>query len=1158
MSSAPSSTVETFIARWQGREGGQERANYALFLSELCDVLGVPRPDPAGATTELNDYVLERVVREPNGDGTYANRRIDLYRRGAFILEAKQSRLKGGPKEIAGQTDLFGNETISTAPRGRRGAERSWDVLMLNARRQAEGYARALPADHPWPPFILVCDVGNVIEVFADFSGQGRNYSQFPDRQGFRIYLEDLRRPEVCERLRTIWLDALALDPARQSSRVTREVAQRLAAVSRSLEGRHEPEQVAMFLMRCLFTMFAEDVELLPERSFRDLLARCEAEPAKLQPVVGQLWEAMDTGGFAYGIEATVRRFNGEFFKRREVLQLGKKEITYLREAAEANWREVEPAIFGTLLEQALSDRERAKLGAHYTPRAYVERLVVATVIEPLRADWATVLSTAERQKAEGRALDAIATVRAFHDRLCATRVLDPACGTGNFLYVALELVKRLEGEVLEALANLGGQEALSGLEGSTVDPHQFLGLELNPRAAAIAELVLWIGYLQWHFRTRGGAPSDPILKAFRNIRGSFDAVLASEAVLARDEAGKSLTRPGPDGTRAAVYLYRNPRAPEWPAADFIVGNPPFIGASYLRSTLGDAYVEALWAAHPRMNESADFVMFWWDRAAELLTRKGTPLRRFGFVTTNSISQVFQRRVMERHFKAKRPISLVMAVADHPWTKATKDAAAVRIAMTVAEAGTRDGVLREVTREAGLDTDQPIIELDERVGTINSDLTVGVDVTAVPKLLANQGICHDGVKLHGAGFIVTTDKAAALGLGRRPGLEHHIRPYRNGRDLTARPRGLLVIDLFGLSAEDVRSRYPEVYQHVLTAVKPGREEQFTRSPTKDAEAYVRLWWIFGKPRQELRPALDGLTRYVATVDTARHRIFQFVPTNVICDDKVVLIASQDAFHLGVLSSHIHMTWALRAGGWLGVGNDAVYVKSRVFDPFPFPLVTPAQADRIRKAAEALDAHRKERQTLHPGVTLTDTYNVLTKLRTGATVASLDGEDRAIFDAALVLVLRELHDEIDAAVAEAYGWPLDLADDDLLSRLVALNKVRAAEEARGVVQWVRTTYQVPRLGIPALKTGDQIEAVLVSVDGTAGKPSFPTDDVAQTAVVMAALIEASGPIDTATIASGFRKSRRLEERVEAVLAALSRLGFVATADGGRSYSLRRAA
>jgi hypothetical protein len=1143
--------VETFIARWQGREGGQERANYALFLSELCDVLEVPRPDPAGATTELNDYVLERVVRESVGDGTYTNRRIDLYRRGTFILEAKQSRLKGGPKEVAGQTDLFGNEVASATPRGRRGAERAWDVLMLNARRQAEGYARSLPTDHPWPPFILVCDVGNVIEVFSDFSGQGRNYSQFPDRQGFRIYLEDLRRPEARERLRNIWLDPLSLDPARHSSRVTREVARRLASVSRTLEGRYKPEDVAMFLMRCLFTMFAEDVELLPEHSFRDLLARCETDPALFQHMVGQLWEVMDTGGYAYGIAASVRRFNGEFFKRREVLQLGKEEIKNLREAADADWREVEPAIFGTLLEQALSDRERSKLGAHYTPRAYVERLVIATVIEPLRVDWATVLSTAERQKAEGRARDAITTVRTFHDRLCTTRVLDPACGTGNFLYVALELVKRLEGEVLEALADLGGQEALSGLEGSTVDPHQFIGLELNPRAAAIAELVLWIGYLQWHFRTRGGAPSDPILKAFRNVRGSFDAVLASEVELVRDERGQPLTRLGSDGTPQPVTLYRNPRRPDWPAAEFIVGNPPFIGGKDLRARLGDAYTEALWAAHPHMNESADFVMFWWDRSAELLTRKGTTLRRFGFVTTNSISQVFQRRVMERYLKAKRPVSLVKAIPDHPWTKATRDAAAVRIAMTVVEAGTKDGMLQEVIHEKGLDTDQPTVELDEHVGIINSDLTVGVDLSTTKSLRSNEGLSSRGMSLHGSGFIVTPEKAAALGIGWRHGLERHIRPYRNGRDLTARPRGVMVIDLFGLAAEEVRSRFPEVYQHVLTTVKPERD-------INNRETYRANWWVFGEPRRELRPALEGLPRCVVTVETMRHRVFQFLDASILPDNKLVAMATDDAYHLGVLSSRIHVTWAVRAGGWLGVGNDSVYVKSRCFDPFPFPLATAAQCERIRKAAEHLDAHRKCRQLLHPKVSLTDAYNLLSKLRIGTTVTSLDEDDRAILDAALVLVLRELHDELDAAVADAYGWPADLADDDILTRLVSLNKVRAAEEARGQVHWLRPMFQVRNFGSLTQQAEEQIEANLVSADSATGKPSFPTDDVAQTAAVMAALIGASGPTGTASIASGFRKSRRLEERVEAVLSALARLGFVTSADGGRSFSLRGAA
>jgi len=724
---------------------------------------------------------------------------------------------------------------------------------MRNARSQAEGYARALPVDHGWPPFILVCDVGHVIEVYADFSGQGKNYAQFPDRQSYRIYLEDLRQPEIRDRLAAIWTDPLSLDPTRVSARVTRDIAERLAVVSKALEKQGlNPEYVAMFLMRCLFTMFASNVDLLPRHAFRDGLILCEAHPKNLPYKIGQLWEAMDTGGFAHALEMQVPRFNGEFFKNRAVIALGLAEIGELRRAAEADWSAVDPSIFGALLEQALDAKERRRRGVHYTPRAYVERLVIATVMESLRNDWTAALSTASRQRAANRPKDAVKTILSFHDQLCSTRILDPACGTGNFLYVSLELLKRLEGEVLEALAELGGQETL-GLDRQTVDPHQFLGLEINPRAAAIAELVLWIGYLQWHFRTKGGMPREPILRPFQNIRVE-NAVLQADPVLVRDKSGAPKVRHDADGAEAAIHTYNNPRQPHWPQAEFIVGNPPFIGGKDLRSRLGDEPTEALWAAHPDMNESADFVMYWWAHAARLLTAQDTILRRFGLVTTNSITQVFQRRVMERHLTAKSPISLVMAIADHPWTKATRDAAAVWIAMTVAEVGKTEGALWEVMREAGLDTDAPQIEFATVAGAINADLTVGADVSECRPLIANEGLSSRSVSLHGAGFIVSPEHAEHLGLGRRPGLEKHIRMYRNGPDLTARPRNALAIDLFGLDSDTVRGRFPKVYQHVMTTVKPERNGN-------NRVSYRENWLIFGEPRRELRPALDGLHRY---------------------------------------------------------------------------------------------------------------------------------------------------------------------------------------------------------------------------------------------------------------------------------------------------------
>ena len=951
--------VEAFIARWQGRHGGQERANYAMFLTELCAVLDVPPPDPAG-NPDSNDYVFERVVKEPGRDGTIASRRIDLYKRDAFVLEAKQSRqARGGDKEV------FGTPAPSEPLRGRRSADRGWDVLMLNARAQAEDYVRLLPAGHEPTPFVIVCDVCHCFEIYANFRRDGKAFDQFPDRQSFRIYLEDLRDPQARARLKTIWTQPLALDPASRSARVTRQIAERLASVSKALErDGHPAEAVAMFLMRCLFTMFAEDVGLLPEKSFKQVLEDCENDPATFQPVVGQLWEAMDLGGFAHAIRKKVARFNGEFFRHRAVLPLGRAEIAELREAASHNWREVDPSIFGTMLEQALDPRERRKLGAHYTPRAYVERLVVATVIDPLRAEWRVVLNAIELKKGEIAALgpqdpareglfrEARGRAVAFHGKLCATRVLDPACGTGNFLYVALELMKRLEGEVIDVVEALGGQAEPVWLARQNVDPHQFLGLEINPRAAAIAELVLWIGFLQWHFRTRADMPPEPILQAFRNIEVR-DAVLAANVELARDAAGKPVAA----NAGREMLAYKNPRRPEWPVAEYIVGNPPFIGGKDIRERMGVAYAGALWAAHPDMNDSADFVMYWWDRAAELLTRKDSVLKRFGFVTTNSISQVFQRRVMERHFSAKTPVSLLMAIPDHPWTRISADSAAVRIAMTVVQAGKGEGVLREVVREEGLESDAPLVEFSENLGVINPDLTVGVDVTTAVALKANEALCSPGVKLHGAGFIVSPEKAVELGLGRRPGLEQHIRHYRNGRDLTARARGVMVIDLFGLEIAEVRQSFPEVYQHLALTVKPERDGN-------NRASYRDNWWIFGEPRRDLRPALAHLPRYIATVETAKHRIFQFMDAGILPDNKLIAIGLADGFELGVLSSTIHATWAIRAGGWLGQGNDPVYVKTRCFDPFPFPAASEPQKARIRAIAEDIDAHRKRVLAAH--------------------------------------------------------------------------------------------------------------------------------------------------------------------------------------------------
>ncbi|MVA81315.1 class I SAM-dependent DNA methyltransferase [Agrobacterium vitis] len=1126
--------VEAFIQRWQGQDGGQERANYALFLTELCDLLGLPHADPASAAHENNDYVFERAVKEVARDGSSSQKRIDLYKRNCFVLEAKQSRFSG-EKKLENAPALPG---LEAAPRGKRAsANRAWDVLMLNARTQAENYVRLLPTSHEPPPFVLVCDVGHCIEIYANFRRDGKAYDQFPDRRSFRIYLEDLRDEEVRARLIAIWTDPLALDPSRHAAKVTREIASRIAKVSQALEqAGYATEEVAMFLMRVLFTMFAEDVELLPKDSFKDLLKDCAEKPEIFPGMMEDLWKAMDEGGFTATIRHKVKRFNGEFFKNRRALKLEKQEIGELAAAASYDWKDVEPAIFGAFLEQALDPTDRRKLGAHYTPRAYVERLVIATVIDPLQEEWNNTLATVERQKAEGKNEAAIKTVQAFHDKLCDIRVLDPACGTGNFLYVSLELMKRLEGKVLDALVNLGGQEGLA-LESHTVDPHQFLGLELNPRAAAIAELVLWIGHLQWHFRNRGVAPSEPILKAFKNIQ-HMDAVLKWDGYPhVRVENGEE--------------IYPNPRRPDWPKADYIVGNPPFVGGKDIRARMGGAYAQALWKAHKHMNESADFVMYWWDRSAEILLKAKSPLKRFGFVTTNSISQVFQRRVMEPHLNTKKPLSLIMAIPDHPWTKVTKDSAAVRIAMTVAQAGKHDGLLMDVTAEEAVETDSPVILFEEKRGRINADLTVGVDVASVAPMKANEGLSSKGMMLVGLGFLITPNEANLLGLGSIDGVDDVIKDYRNGKDITSRSRNLKVIDLDGFSHDQVREKFPRIYQHLLEKVKPERD--------KNPEDSRRLnWWLFGRRNTDTRGFLAEQSRYIATVETMKHRIFQFLDATILPDNKLVAIGLSDGFSLGVLSSRFHVPWAMRTGSWLGVGNDSVYVKSRCFDPFPFPAATDAQKHTIGTIAEELDAHRKRVLEAHGHLTLTGLYNVLERLKSGAKPDDLNDKERRIFDDGLVLILKELHDKLDAAVADAYGWSVDLSEDEVLANLVALNKERAKEEQRGHVRWLRPDYQIPRFGSDKEKA-EQIEADFgEAAPAKAGpKPSFPTDERDQTPAVLHQLMDSDSPMDAATIAASFKQGQKIRPAVTAVLTALHRLGLVSTTDGKR-FAFRRAA
>ena len=1158
--------VNDFIARWE-KAGASERSNYQLFLTELCDLLEVPHPDPATPDNTGNLYTFDRAVTRSDKDGKTGTVFIDLYKAGHFVLETKQ----GASLESSDDNTA---KNISPKPlragHGRRGTK-TWDKALDKAYHQARGYIRDLPADDGRPPFLIVCDVGHLIELYEEFTCTGGQYLRLPDPKNHRIYLEDLRNPDKRRLLRTIWTDPLSLDPSKHSAKVTRDIASVLAKLAASLEkGGHEPDAVALFLQRCLFTLFAEDIGLLPAGGFENLLNKVKDKPEGFTVLATNLWKEMSVGtDFSAVLMEKITHFNGGLFDNPSALALDGDQITLLLHAAKQDWTDVEPAIFGTLLERALDPRERHKLGAHHTPRSYVERLIHPTLMQPLRERWAAVKAAAAQHHDSGDTTKARNEIQIFHRQLTEIRVLDPACGSGNFLYVALARMKELEAEVLDVLEELGGNRTLE-MDTLKVRPAQFWGLEINEKAVAIAQLVLWIGYFQWHHKTTGDADTNdrPLLPKQNTILQQ-DAVLAYDEKLPRlDDGGNVLTiwdglttkphpvtgKEVPDQTALkTLFDFTNPHRPEWPQADYIIGNPPFLGTSRMREALGDGYTEAVREAWKgAVPESADFVMYWWQKAAELV-RNGKA-RRFGLITTNSIHQTFNRRVIEPLLATqKAPLHIAYAIPDHPWIDSA-DGAAVRIAMTVAAAEKREGILETVVFEVEREDGEHDVVLRTAVGSLAPNLKIGADVTTADSLISNLGLSCPGVKLHGSGFIVTADEAECLGIGQIRGLENHIRSYRNGRDLTQRPRGVFVIDLYGLTADDACRRFPAVYQHVYNHVKPNRDG---KGHTKDGAGYAEKWWLFGKVRESLRESLAGLPRFIATVETSKHRFFVFLDRSILPDNKLISIALKDAYYLGVLSSSVHVMFALDSGSRLGVGNDPVYVKTRCFETFPFPCAgdddTLDQA--IRDLGERLDAHRKARQAEYPDLTMTGMYNVLERLRKGE---GLNGEEKVIHDEGLVTILKQIHDDLDTAVLEAYGWtdlttegPIadrlaqgdDGLEQELLQRLVDLNRERAAEEAKGKIRYLRPEFQDPERENEEAPFFSQKELSLAAAKkkGKKGETlTWPKDLPSQVAVVQKLLPSVGQDLAEFSRAFG-RTSKKREQQIAQILQTLESLG-----------------
>ncbi|MFL5384088.1 MAG: class I SAM-dependent DNA methyltransferase [Longimicrobiaceae bacterium] len=1001
-----SPALRALAEKWDAVPLG-ERATFQSYVGELCTALGVASP-MRGSGYEF-EFPVTTTDRHTGKESTNF---IDLYRRGHFILEAKH--VDAGADRVLGA-----------------------------AYGQAKGYAGDVA--HGPPPYLMVMNVARTLLLWDRWGG---NYGGINAAR--RIDLRTLwQRDDEVELLRAVWEHPESLNPAVRGRVVTREVAERLAKLSASLEGRGiEPERVARFLIRCVFTMFAEDVGLLQGKTFQGIVDDTRDDPAEFRQVVEDLWRKMDKGQY-FGPKKLLR-FNGHFFHDPEVLELTPGDLAVLADAARADWRQVEPSIFGTLLTRALDPAERHRLGAEFTPREYVERVVRQTVDVPLRERWAPVQAHAVELTASKRKKDrdaALAELRGFHEWMRGLRFLDPACGSGNFLYVTLHMVKRLELEVLRAIEEITGNPEL-GIE--EVGPWQFHGIEIKPWAREIAELTLWIGYHQfWMEHHKGVNPPEPVLKDTGTLE-LRDAVLAWDEIVEVPEksrpdptprivhpvTGKLV--PDPDA-RLPYYEYRGARQAEWPQADFIIGNPPYMGQARQREAFGDGYVNVLRSVYKDVPDTADYVMYWWYRAAEEVTAGVT--NRAGLITTNTITQKQNRAVIATAHE--RGAKVVWAVADHPWVDEA-GSAAVRVAFTILSKDARPAILVHVD-------DSGVVLGETQVSTLNYDLSASVNVAAASSelLLSNTGLSFAGFQLYGAGFIIEEPEAQRL-IAANPANTEIIKPYRNGRDITGRPRNAFVID-FGFRTETEARAYPMLFDIVRDRVKPERDANARAQIAKN-------WWQFGWPRRELREAIHGLTRFIITPETAKHRFFLFVDRNLAPDNMLTCIALSDGSALGVLSSSIHVHWALSAGGTLE--DRPRYNKTTCFDPFPFPDPPKHLRERIGLAAEALDQHRKDAIARDERVTMTGMYNVVEKLRSGE---KLTEKERAVHEIAACGVLRDLHDTLDQLVAEAYGWPWPMEREEVLERLVALHDERVEEEKRGTIRWLRPEYQVPRFG-----------------------------------------------------------------------------------------------
>jgi type II restriction/modification system DNA methylase subunit YeeA len=986
-------TPLAFINKWK-RATLNERQTAQEHFIDLCHLFGHPTPsedDPTG-----DHFAFEKGATKVGGGKGFA----DVWKKDYFAWEYKRKN---------GNLD--------------------------DALHQLIRYAPALES----PPLQVVCDIEHC-RIYTAWT------NTVPVK--YEITLDDFADADRLKILWNVFFDPEKLKPTKTRAAITTEAADKFSAIALRLQGRGTPDQIAHFVNQLVFCFFANSVKLLPDNLFPKLLKQSSQKPERAQHYLSKLFEAMESGG-DFDLN-DIAWFNGGLFDGRRALPLDDGDVGLLVAASSMDWSLIDPSIFGTLFERFLDPDKRAQIGAHYTDRDKITKLIEPVILRPLHTEWEGAktevkrllsgsLKPPMRSKARRRMtpLEAAEEARSrYLERLRNLRVLDPACGSGNFLYLALQGVKDIENKVNLECEMLGLAPRLP-----IIGPEILRGIEINPLAAELARTTIWIGDIQWRLRNGIHAKPKPILRKLDAIE-CRDALLAVAPALLEKSGGEPTARHSsmPDRSGQSV-------AAEWPVAEFIVGNPPFLGIRLMRTGLGHEKVESLFEVYDgRVSREADLVVYWFEKA--LAAIKAGRAKRVGLVATNSIRGGANRRILDQIVTEAR---IFEAWSDEPWVV---EGAAVRVSLIC----------------FSKDTDQARLD-GPPVCSINSDLTSGTsDLTRAKPLSENANVASNGVSKKGKFEIDGSIARAWIVNEYNPNGQSNatvLAPWRNGEHVTReRLADKWIINFSGLSEREA-SQFQAPFEYVKAKVKPFRDRS-------NSTLERRYWWRLARPASGLFEALKGLHRFIVTPEVSKHRIFVWFDIGICPDKNLVAIAREDDTCFGVVHSRFHRTWSLRLG--TSLEDRPRYTCSTTFDTFPFPeglspKIPAKHYDDDPRAVAIADAAKRLDDLRNAWLSPSDLVVVEPEVAPGfpARILPKDTMAAAILRERTLTSLyndppqwlADAHRDLDAAVAAAYGWPPDISEEEALASLLELNLSRAAVSAPTPKSRVRTPQEARR-------------------------------------------------------------------------------------------------